>query len=364
MARLSSVLLLISAALAASAQQDGCANKVDVSSEADLATIASCSTFSGTVTISGPTISAVAWPALKSLTGSIKMSSNPHLTTLSLEGLQSSTGYITLFNNTALTSVNLPNVKSLNNLDIVTAPSLRQLSLPNVQSMNSLKVEDTGLDNSGSLPWSTLPKVADLGISNNKYLKSLEMPHLTEVSGRLVVAANGLMEGQQGQGSTLLLPNLTSVSNCTFRHLTELQIPKLAQVGSSLSFDETNLKSIVAPHLKSVGQTLSIVSNNWLTNVSLAELTTIGGALLIANNTELTDISGFNQLKDISGVLNMRGAFNNVSLPAVSTVQGGMSVLSSSKDFDCSTLNKVKAAARGKTVVCQSMVKSAKTIKL
>lgn len=50
----------------------------------------------------------------------------------------------------------------------------------------------------------------------------------------------------------------------------------------------------------------------------------------------------------------------NVSFPAVSSVQGGMSILSSSKDFDCSTLSKVKASARGKTVVCQAQVKSAK----
>lgn len=186
------------------------------------------------------------------------------------------------------------------------------------------------------------------------------MPRLSQVSGRFVVAANGLMEGQQGQGSTLLLPNLTSVSNCTFRHLTDLQIPLLSQVGATLSLDETNLKTIQAPKLKSVGQTLGIVSNNHLTNVSFTELTTIGGALLIANNTELTNVNGFNQLEEIAGFLNMRGAFNNVSFPAVSSVQGGMSILSSSKDFDCSTLSQVKAAARGKTVVCQGMVKSAK----
>lgn len=36
-----------------------------------------------------------------------------------------------------------------------------------------------------------------------------------------------------------------------------------------------------------------------------------------------------------------------------------MSVLSSSKDFDCSTLSKVKASARGKTI-CQAQVRSAK----
>ncbi|KAI8599417.1 hypothetical protein EDD21DRAFT_324452, partial [Dissophora ornata] len=340
MARLaSSLLLLLSAAIATTAQQEACASQVQVSSEADLSSLASCSTFSGTVTITGANLNAVSWPALKSLTGSIKVVSNPYLTTLSLDGLQSSTGIISCFNNTLLSAINMPNLKSIGSLEIITAPSLRQLSLPSIQSLNSLKVEDTGLDNSGTTPWSSLPKATDLGISNNKFLKSIDMPSLTAVSGRLVIAANGLMEGK-GQGSSLHLPNLTSVSNCTFRHLTDLQVPSLSEVSSSLSFDETNLQTITVPQLKNVGQTLSIVSNNVLNNISFSELTSIGGALLIANNTQLTNVSGFDKLKDISGVLNMRGAFNNVSLPAVSTVQGGMSVQSSSNSFDCSTLSK------------------------
>ncbi|KAF9357604.1 hypothetical protein BGX26_003448 [Mortierella sp. AD094] len=341
----SSLLLLISAAIAVTAQQESCANHVEVSSEADLSSVASCSTFSGSATITGSDINAISWPALKSLTGTIKVTSNSHLTTLSLDGLQSSTGTIILYNNTVLSAVNMPNLKSISELEIVTAPNLRQLSMPSIQTLSSLKVEDTGLDNSGNLPWSNLRNVTDLGVSNNKFLKNIEMPALTTVAGRLIITANGLMEGQ-GKGLTLLLPNLTSVSNCTLRHLTELQITSLSEVGSSISFDETNLRAINAPKLKSVGQTLSVVSNNLLSNVSFAELTTIGGALLIAN-------------KDISGVLNMRGAFNNVSLPSVSTVQGGMSVMSSSSTFDCSSLSKVKAGARGKTL-CQAMVKSAR----
>ncbi|KAF8983723.1 hypothetical protein BGZ46_009685 [Entomortierella lignicola] len=354
----SSLLLLISAAIAVTAQQESCASHIDIASEADLSPVTSCSIFSGSATISGPTINVISWPALKSLTGSIMVTSNSHLTTLSFDGLQSSTGTITLYNNTVLSVVNMPNLVSISGLDIVTAPNLRQLSMPNIQTLKSLKVEDTGLDNSGTLPWSNLRNVTEFGVSNNKFLKNIEMPALKTVAGHLIIAANGLMDGQ-GKGSTLLLPNLTSVSNCTLRHLTELKLDSLSEVGASLSFDETNLEAISAPKLKSVGQTLSIVSNNLLNNVSFAELTNIGGALLIANNTELTNVDGFNKLKDISGVLNMRGAFNNVTFPALSTIQGGMSVMSSSSTFDCSTLSKIKAGARGKTH-CQAMVKSAK----
>ncbi|KAG0278068.1 hypothetical protein BGZ95_004773 [Linnemannia exigua] len=351
----SSLLLLLSAAIAVNV----CGNQVVASSEADIAALTACSSFSGSLTISGiSSLTAVSLPGLQSLTGTIKIASNPHLTTLALDGLQSSTGSITLYNNTLLSIVSIPNLQTINALEIVTAPSLRQLSLANVQSINSFKVEDTGLDNSGILPWSSFQKVNDIGISNNKFLKAIDIPGLNTISGRLIVAANGLLEGK-GEGASLRLSNLTSVSNCTLRHLTDLQLPSLSAVSSSLSVDETNLKLITAPQLKTVGQTLSIVSNNLLSNISFSELTSIGGALLIANNTELTSVDGFAKLKEISGVLNMRGDFSNVSFPQVSSVQGGMSVLSSSKDFDCSTLSKVKASARGKTI-CQAQVKSAK----
>lgn len=358
MTRLSSGLLLLLSAVAIHAQQESCANQVVVASEADLSPIAACSTFSGSVIISGAGINAVVWPALKSLTGSIKITSNPHLAALNLDGLKTSTGTITLYNNTILNVVNMPSLQSLNSLEIVTAPNLRQLSLSSIETINSLKIEDTGLDNSGTLPWSHLHQATDLGVSNNKFLKAINMPSLKTVSGRLVIAANGLMEGQ-GHGSSLLLSKLTTCSNCTFRHLTELQVPSLTAVSASLSFDETNIEKLDVPALKTVGQTLSIVSNNLLNNISFAELTSIGGALLIANNTELTTVDGFQNLKNIAGVLNMRGAFSNISLPHVTTVQGGMSVLSSNSDFDCSTLAKVKASARGKTV-CQAKVVSAK----
>ncbi|KAF9956126.1 hypothetical protein BGZ72_002991 [Mortierella alpina] len=352
------LLLLLSVSIATHAQlAEECSGQVAVTSEADLAAFAGCSSFSGTLTVSGTSLSSISWPALTSLTGSISVSSNSNLNVFSLDGLESCTGSLSLFNNTILSAFNVPNVETINVLEIVTAPNLRQLPLPSVHSLNTLKVEDTGLDNSGALPWTNLQKITDLGVSNNKFLKAIDMPSLTTVSGRFVIAANGLMEGK-GQGSSLHLNNLTSVSNCTLRHLTDIEVPSLTSVGASLAFDETNIKEIVVPNLHTVGQTLSIVSNNLLSNVSFAELTTIGGALLIANNTELTTVDGFGKLKDISGVLNMRGAFTTVSLPAVSTVQGGMSVLSST-NFDCTTLSKVKANARGKTV-CQAMVKSAR----
>ncbi|KAF9103676.1 hypothetical protein BGX29_003093, partial [Mortierella sp. GBA35] len=335
-----------------------CGNQVVASSEADLTALAACSSFSGSLTVSGSSINAITLPALKTLTGSIKLSSNSHLTTLSLDNLQSSTGTITLYNNTALANINVSKLKAVNNLEIVTAPSLRQLSMTNVETITSFKVEDTGLDNSGTMPWSSFQKATDIGISNNKFLKSIDIPSLNTISGRLIVAANGLMEGH-GEGSSLHLANLTSITNCTLRHLTDLQVPSLKAVSSSLSFDETNVKQIDAPHLRTIGQTLSIVSNNVLSNISFAELTSIGGALLIANNTELIIVNRFSKLKDISGVLNIRRNIANISLPLVSTVQGGMSVLSSSKDFDCSTMSKVKAGARGKTI-CQAQVKSAR----
>ncbi|KAF9978438.1 hypothetical protein BGZ73_002334 [Actinomortierella ambigua] len=342
--------------ISALAQADTCSGQISVASEAELASVASCSTFSGTLTISGPSIASITLPNWSSLTGTLKVTSNRHLETLSLEGLKSSTGSITLFNNTILSSVKMSNVVSLNSLEIITAPNLRKLGLPKIESIGTLRAEDTGLDNSGPVPWTDLYKIGHLGLSNNKALKSIDMPHLSTVSSHLLIAANGLMEGS-GEGSALLANNLTTCSNCTFRHLTELDLSNLVSIGSALAFAETNLKMLKLPKLKTIGQTLSIASNNQLSSLSFPELTTIGGALQIANNTVLTEIDGFAKLSEIGGVLDIRGAIANASWPVLKSVQGGMTVMSSTH-FDCSILANVKAGTRGK-VLCHEMAKSA-----
>ncbi|KAG0263789.1 hypothetical protein DFQ27_001614 [Actinomortierella ambigua] len=348
-------MLITATAVAVLAQTDSCSSQTSAASEADLVSMAGCSTFSGTLTISGPSITSITlnWA---SLTGTLKVASNRHLEVLSLEGLKSSTGTITLFNNTILSSVKMPNVTSLNVLEIITAPNLRKLSLPQIESVGTLKAEDTGFDNSGPVPWTDLRKAGHLGLSNNKALKSIEIPHLGSVSSHLVVSANGLMEGG-GEGSALLASNLSTCSNCTFRHLTELDLSNLVSVGSALALAETNLKSVKMAKLKSVGQTLSIASNNQLANVTFPELGTIGGALQVANNSILTQIDGFPKLTEIGGVLDIRGAITNATWPAIKSVQGGLTVMSSTH-FDCTTLANVKAGTRGK-VQCQEMSKSA-----
>lgn len=70
------------------------------------------------------------------------------------------------------------------------------IPLRTIQSTSSLKIEDTSLDNSGSLPWTRLPKGTDLGIGSNEFLINIGILRLFQVFGRFVVASNGLMGGQ------------------------------------------------------------------------------------------------------------------------------------------------------------------------
>ncbi|KAG0245478.1 hypothetical protein BGW41_000105 [Actinomortierella wolfii] len=352
-------LLMISTAVVVLAETGGCSGQVSAASDTDLATVAECSTFSGTLTVMGPGVTSIVLPKWTSLTGTLNVTSNRYLNAIELSGLRSMTGIISIFNNTILSSISVPNLASLNSLEVIAAPNLRHLALPKVESVNTLKIEDTGVDNSGPVPWTNITKAEVIGVSNNKFLRSIVMPQLTSVNKFLMVAANGLMEGH-GEGSTLLVSNLTTCADCTFRHLTELDISSLTKVSSALAIDETNLTAVNAPKLKSVGQTMSIVACHRLTNASFPELTAIGGALQIANNTNLVNVDGFGKLAEIGGVLDVRGAIANMSFPLMRSIQGGLTVMSSS-DFDCSSLANVKAGTRGK-IQCQAKVQSARPI--
>jgi len=64
-------------------------------------------------------------------------------------------------------------------------------------------------------------------------------------------------------------------------------------------------------------------------------LQTIGGGYLIANNSALLIVDGFEALKTVVGALDFSGNFTNVTLPALSDVRGGFN-LETSATFDCS----------------------------
>ena len=79
-------------------------------------------------------------------------------------------------------------------------------------------------------------------------------------------------------------------------------------VNGSLIVDDNLFESFTAPNLTKSGGFV-FVGNPNLKNISLPQLTQIGGGFQIANNSKLLNIDGFKNLKTVDGAIDFSGNF-------------------------------------------------------
>ena len=86
-------------------------------------------------------------------------------------------------------------------------------------------------------------------------------------------------------------------------------MPGLAQVNQSIGFYGCTFENVSLPNLTAVGGSISFVGNNDVTNITMPELTTITGALFLSANGALEEVNGFPLLKTIDGAIDISGNF-------------------------------------------------------
>lgn len=88
-------------------------------------------------------------------------------------------------------------------------------------------------------------------------------------------------------------------------------------------------------------------------SANFPQLTNIGGNLVFANNPQLTTINDFQSLQMVGGNIDLMGDFNEISLPSLTGVGGGVNIQTSSKNFTCPILNnRTNEIIQGKRFVC------------
>jgi hypothetical protein len=108
------------------------------------------------------------------------------------------------------------------------------------------------------------------------------------------------------------------------------------------------------------GNSLSILSNQLATTVTFPALTAIGGSLVIGNNSGMTNINGFGELASVGGNVDLSGDFQSVSLPALTSVGGGVNIQSSNPNFQCPISDdRTNGVIKGKGFVCAGNIKDA-----
>lgn len=130
----------------------------------------------------------------------------------------------------------------------------------------------------------------------------------------------------------------------------------MQKVTGDLSFEFNTFDSLSLPNISQIAGTLTVSNNVQLTNLSVPELEMLGGAISLANNTQLKKLA-IPKLEQVDGTVDITGSFDQVDLPSLKDVRGGLNVQTSSQQFGCDEINKYKGGVtKGHEFTCQSNV--------
>lgn len=220
------------------------------------------------------------------------------MTTLSGDSLQRIGGTFRLQDVQVLSSLTFPQLSVVNSIVWTGLPNLGGLNFQTaVQQASKVDIENTFLS---SLSGINLRSVDSFYVANNNYLQEVTL-QLSNISTSLILQANG-------NRLAASFPNLVWAYNISLTNVANLSIPSLSATNGSLGIYQSTIGSLVAPNLTSVGGALAIVDNTQLSDLQLPQLTSITGAFQVANNTELKNIT-VPKLSTIGGALDFNGNF-------------------------------------------------------
>jgi hypothetical protein len=290
---------------------------ITIASTADAEQIASCETYDGDVIIDPSAAGQISINGVQQITGDLTCNNATQLTAITSDQLNSIGGIFSLTGLTILSTLQFNSLTAVNRINWVGLPALQSLNFDQgVSKSNQIYISNTQLNNINGIE---LTAVGSMDINNNPYLTDVNVNDLANVTTSLSFSANG-------RDLEISFPNLQDAANLTFRNVSKVDMPSLANVAGSMGFYSDSFQTFSAPNLTQTGGTLAIVDSPELSNLSFPSLTQIGGGFLIANNTNLKAINGFPKLKTIVGALDFAGTFDSVKLPSLTDVRGGSNV--------------------------------------
>jgi len=304
-------------------------NGFQITSQADLDALQNCQSIKGDVVVVKDVPSLSLPDGLSAIQGDFLVAQAISMTSLTASSLESISGKFQLLNLTILSTLNMPRLISVGSIEWLTLPALRVYSTA-VATASSVTVIDTRLED---LKGFNLKSVGLVNINNNRYMKVISLGSLTSASTAISVAFNGA-------SASVDLSSLLTVGNVSLNNVGDVLIPVLANISGSLSFDKCTSDKYAAPNLTLIQQSLSIIDNGALTEISMPMLQEVDGGFVIANNSQLQTVTGFPKLSSVGGALDVTGVFSNISFSSLSDVRGDLNIQSSYKGFTCPLDNK------------------------
>lgn len=262
--------------------------------------------------------------------------------------LQSIEGDFILTSLTSLVMVELPNLTTLRTIDWKILPILNQIEInPKIIVKEKIVISDTSISNLEG--FNQIKQLETFNINNNRFLETIKVS-LTQVSTQCTIHANS-------KDLIIELPYLTKVENMTIRDAQSVWLPNLHTVNTNLELIENGFTDLDLTTLESVGGTLGIIDNKYVSNLKFNNLTDIQGGLMIDNNPRLDSIDTFQNLKTIGGAIHFDGSFKDTDFPNLKLVKGSAYIKTTSDEMDCNKWIKPqdgRSIIRGGKIKCSS----------
>ncbi|KAK4234489.1 hypothetical protein C8A03DRAFT_37740 [Achaetomium macrosporum] len=331
-------LLPALAAIGSVAAQSTCTvSTTTVQSQAEATKLANCDTVRGTVVV-GTTAGDINLDGPTEITGDLRVLNNGAISQISSSSLEKIGGSFTMTNVTKLNTINFSSLTSVQSLSWQSLTGINTVTLGPLREADSVIISDTFLNNLDAFNLST---VKILNLNNNRRLVKISNS-LTSLEDFLNIQANGI-------NLEVEFPNLLWIANMTVANVTKFSVPSLRVVNGSARFDSNLFTSFSAPNLtETESGDISFVGNAKLQNMTFPRLTSIGGGLLVANNTGLDRVDAFSKLENVGGAIKLRGNFTDVSFPELDVVKGAFDV-SSTADISqsCDKLKELAPRSQG-----------------
>lgn len=104
------------------------------------------------------------------------------------------------------------------------------------------------------------------------------------------------------------LPNLTYAYSLEIDNANEISLPMLSSVSNGLRVSNSDVSELSISELTFVGGDLVISGNRNLAELGMEELINVQGDLEIVDNNDLVEIKGLPYLSSVGGDLSLTGA--------------------------------------------------------
>lgn len=343
-------LLALAATLVGASAKD-CSFSTTIKAATGISELNACPTVEGTIKVTGDDLGAIDLSLVEKLEADLTFFNSSSATSINFNQLKTISGSLKVDALTQLHDIDFSSLSEAEKLSLISLPSLAVLNLnTGLSSAGEIHVSDTAISSLQGL--TNFKSVKVLDINNNKNITLIDLANLQSASEGLTLSFNS-------DDTTLKLDNLQWSSNLTIEDVSDVSLGNLTTVNGSLVIAYNSFTSLDFPSLKEVGGAFQFFANEEVEDVAFDKLEEIGGEFRIYNNSQLVDLS-FENLETIKGAVNIKGDFDNFTLPALEQVDGDFLVVSLSEDFSCDDFDKLhkKKNIEGHNYTCSAPKKS------